>query len=157
MEAPLDKLAAYHEAGHTVMVLDSGMAFHSVSISPMNSACGSLKGCRNCATVDDAFRVIMAGYVACRILCHRSELPAGFARTGTEGDFRKIVWLAKRTGRKPSEVDDQWLWTLRRLLQPLLWRQVERVAEALLEKGRLTIRDVQDILSALMVRHRTDE
>ncbi len=141
------KEIAHHEAGHVIMA-------HILGIHIDNVTMGSWHGNRRVAAAipvrcfvppdqrgEYEIRFAMGGLVAARLYCEKQEavsVPDGYADSGAKEDRKKIARIAERDGISESCLSEFWEQTRQYLSRPAVWNKVEAIANALLQKGKLS-------------------
>lgn len=161
--------AAYHEAGHAVMCWSQKRAFRSVSIVGEGDSDGTTScrppgnwfqpevrmDARTRRRVEQEIEVAWGGTLAQGI--HDGLRPDTLAFP-FGGDFESIVWFAGCVvGSEEIEQIEDYAERLRlraydTLRQPDIWRAVEALAKALLERGMLNWREARQVMKDAALR-----
>jgi hypothetical protein len=160
-------LAAFHEAGHAVMIYDCGGVVESIYIKPSKHIEGfetPFNG-KTHARVLDRLRpytvstragVLAAGRIASQMLIRKLHLrwdEMVYANSSRDIDaFVKDLGLTLKDWRKVEKTFTFFNKVIRKTFEqrPLLWDKIERLADAILHAypKRLSTRAIQQILSA---------
>jgi ATP-dependent Zn protease len=164
---------AYHEAGHVVAHFIQNIGFRYVTIIPSGDALGYVKGypfaesfrpdmgvtLRMRDRLEKAIVIYYAGNEAEKKFCGRYDY------RGSSVDFDSLVDLASYVtgGGETLNAYLKWLQlTAHDLISmPENWQATRRVAEALLEKKKLTSNKARDIFTgrkpdSVQIRHKTE-
>jgi len=160
MDAPseeIERLTAYHEAGHAVMALVLGRAVHRVSIEPNTTRMGECKVARG------AFRpskdpletdalVLLAGVAA------EARFSGRYAWEGAIRDLRQVRSLARsRAGsdQQAERLERRWLDKAEYLLEAEgHWQAVLTIASQLLEHRTISGRAARHHFDQAVAKHR---
>jgi hypothetical protein len=140
---------AYHEAGHAVIANALRFKVHSVTIVPAVDSSGKVKiGGRppECCGLRDIKHPIR--FIVPRLagpLAQKRYRPSSYRHRHGEDDHRYIKKIAQDVCRSDEEADAllRWLRLCTNNLIDQKWHQIERVAAALLERGRLTAPEIE--------------
>jgi hypothetical protein len=155
---------AYHEAGHVVAHFVVDVGFRYVTITPSGDALGHVKTylygkkfrediengsytLRESNRVGKDIVIYFAGNEADKKFCGR------YNHQGSSADFHDLVGLAMRIAGEGKALEAYLKW-LRLRAQDLIsradnWLAVQRVAESLLEKKKLTNEEATDVIRAV--------
>jgi ATP-dependent Zn protease len=151
------RTTAFHEAAHAAIAFEVGRRVHKVSIVENEDYygyvhIGNLPGSfqpdvqcdgRTRRLIESHVMHLLAGPIA------EKKLTGRISRIGASGDYRRAVDLASYCcgSDKQAEKFIAWLWerTKDLLDEPAMWRAVEVLAAALIEKGELTGRRAKAI------------
>ena len=158
----MDKLIAYHEAGHAVMAYHKGGIFFGITIDENSQlqkiqADGVLVGFQwqdEKATREKQALVLLAGLSAVAIL---QGCPDEYREDRNQSDIGKYfkLWAAKKLAQ------DNWprfyLEGVEFLSKPTVWKQVEIVASTLLKKRLLSYDEVQLCIESVVDKKRKND
>jgi len=159
---PSDKEIAYHESGHAVVSVLLRYPVKNVTIIPDGDTLGCINHCDTPTRIQEdlellvqlpstkrwVFRAMMA-YYAGQLAQERvtNRHPIIVFKEGCSYDFEELTGLAKSSWRNGyQEQIDQAGEEARRLLE-IHWEAVKAVAEALLERKRLSGKYVRKIVA----------
>jgi ATP-dependent Zn protease len=151
--------AAYHEAGHAVAAHAMGLKLHPVTIRSRGGSAGPsipmdpLRGIRlefgspkrTQLQIEAAIIVLLAGSIAQR----RHEVQS-WSLADREPDRAAGFALALRVSPDPETAAAHLRWLELRAIRLVeeRWAAVERVANALLDKRTLTVKEISGLVSA---------
>lgn len=147
---------AYHEAGHAVIAAHVPERFRYVTITPDGDALGHVKNWafsrrfqpdahvspRGREIIDNRVMTLFAGGIA------EKRFSGRLNRVGAQSDHEQAVDLADYLSGNTActEAYLKWRWVVAETAVEHHWADIERVAGALLERNRLTWREVRELI-----------
>jgi hypothetical protein len=154
----LRRAVAYHEAGHAVAAYDLGLTPTLATIVPSSEFNGRVLhrnplrhirldfdgSDRTRLRAERVIMILLAGPLAQRRAGHRSP------QYGGGDDFPKAAALAMHVCGSDEQVDAflKWLNVRARAILELRWPDVERVAQALLDRNTLRSREIVAVIES---------
>ena len=156
---------AYHEAGHAVMAWHEGLSINEISIVPDHKSSGRiihanpLRGIHldmdnsNRARIraESAIRVALAGPIA-----QRHYNPRGFQHRHAESDYElakdRILYITG-SGEEANAYMNLLEIQTRQIVTGLHWSLVDYLAKALLERQRLSRKEIRATIKQSMQRN----
>jgi len=129
---------AYHEAGHAIMALRLGLQVISCQMNPPKT------DFQDSECVDSMGLICVAGLASAEL--------AGLSQLDTDAGFDDVFRAKERLeaqGLERTQANlrvEEWYQAAMKLLgTPSIWRRVERVAAALMERNELTGKEVGEL------------
>lgn len=146
-----DKLIAYHEAGHAVMALHKGSKYIEVDIDLpdfISDKTGVAAVCLVWQSKKETRKnkglVLLAGFASECIMLN--DVPHARISDTSQNDYSEFSKLWKTKEAREKNRDKLLIESVKFLKKPKIWRQVEIIADALLNVRQLNYRQLKSLI-----------